>query len=79
MSAQTNRRTNRRAVLQMETTLLDVIARGTLPQRYQHSVGQFVRAQDGRQIRLQGPDNKLTPAGKAYWRLRGMPAPSQYD
>ena len=63
----------------METTLLDVIARGTLPQRYRASVGQFVRAQDGRQIRLQGPDNKLTPAGKAYWRLRGMPAPSLYD
>jgi hypothetical protein len=63
----------------METVLLQIIERGTLPQRYKTSVGQFIRAPDGRQIRLQGPDNKLTPEGGAYWRLRGIPAPSLYS
>ena len=53
----------------METTLLDIIARGTRPQRYKESIGQFVRAQDGRQIRLQGVDNKLTEAGKHLLRV----------
>jgi len=63
----------------METTLLQIIDRGTLPQRYKTSVGQFIRAPDGRQIRLQGPDNKLTPEGRAYWQLRGIEAPSLYN
>ena len=63
----------------MENTLLDIIARGTPPQRYQSNIGQFIRAQDGRQIRLQGTDNKLTSAGQTYWRLRGIQAPSLYN
>ena len=63
----------------MENTLLEIIDRGTLPQRYKTSVGQFIRAPDGRQIRLQGPDNKLTPEGRAYWQLRGIEAPSLYN
>mgnify|MGYP005669055683 CR=1 FL=1 len=75
MSVQVNRR-NRAA---MENKLLDIISRNIRPQRYATSVGQFVRGPDGQQIRLQGTDNKLTPAGQAYWRLTGIPAPSLYQ
>ena len=60
----------------MEAQMLEIISRGTMPQRYKTSVGQFIRAPGGRQIRLQGIDDKLTPEGRAYWRLLGVPAPS---
>ena len=63
----------------MEATLMEIIERGTHPQRYRQSVGQFIRAPGGQQIRLQNTDDSLTAAGKAYWRLLGVPAPSIYN
>ena len=62
----------------MEATLLAIIARGVIPTRYKSNVGQFIDAGD-KKIRLQNADNKLTPAGKAYWKLVGIPAPSLYN
>ena len=63
----------------MEAKLSAAIQRGTLPQRYRTSVGQFIRAPGGEMVRLQGADNRLTAAGRIYWRLRGFPAPSLYN
>ena len=78
MPTNTQARRLRHATEAMDATLTGIIARGTLPQRYRTSVGQFIRAPEGRQIRLQGEDSRLTEAGKAYWRLLGVPAPSLY-
>lgn len=63
----------------MQASLLDAIGRGTRPQRYQASVGQFIRLADGRPVRLMTPDNKMTSAGTMYWRLAGIPPPSLYN
>ena len=63
----------------METSLLAAIANNTQPQRYQASVGQFIRLADGRAVRLMNTDNSLTSAGSAYWRLAGIPAPRLYN
>ena len=63
---------------QLDATLTEIIARGTLPQRYRTSVGQFIRGPGGQQIRLQNEDSRLTEAGKAYWKLLGVPPPKLY-
>ena len=63
----------------MEATLRATIDNGTLPQRYRSSIGQFIRAPGGRQIRLQNIDNTMTPAGTIYWRLRGIRPPTMYN
>ena len=74
MSAQVRR--NR---ANMQASLLDAIGRGTLPQRYQASVGQFIRLADGRPVRLMNTDNTMTSAGTMYWRLAGVPVPRLYN
>ena len=63
----------------MDQQMLEIIGRGTRPQRYRTSVGQFIRNPAGRQIRLQGADNRLTTEGRAYWRLLGVPPPNLYN
>ena len=63
----------------MEAKQAEAIQRGTLPQRYRTSVGQYIRVAGGERVSLQGADNRLTAAGRIYWRLRGTEAPSLYN
>ncbi len=63
----------------MEALMQTIADRGTLPQRYRTSIAQFVRAPDGRQIRLMGVDNRPTKEGSLYYRILGVPPPTLYD
>ena len=63
----------------MDALLQTIIDRGTQPQRYKTSVAQFIRAPDGKHIKLMNKDGKPTPAGVAYFGKLGVPPPQLYN
>jgi len=62
-AARVSRAARTTATSAMDALLQTIVDRGTPTQRYPTSVAQFVRAPDGRQIKLMTADGKPTKEG----------------